>query len=112
MGVSVHFQHIFDNEMNTDSWVMKNVLYKVVENFLIFCQYISAPPYFFFNFLKKKTLQRMKKIYQNLQCDEKRLRNLYSHYNDSHYYSPPPLVFLFCKIDEITKLDDEQKNLL
>ena len=26
--------------------------------------------------------------------------------------SPPPLVFLFCKIDEITKLDDEQKNLL
>ena len=25
---------------------------------------------------------------------------------------PPPLVFLFCKIDEITKLDDEQKNLL
>ena len=23
---------------------------------------------------------------------------------------PPPLVFLFCKIDEITKLDDEQKK--
>jgi len=27
-GVSVHFQHIFDNEMNTDSWVMKYVLQK------------------------------------------------------------------------------------
>lgn len=42
--------------------------------FWFFCQYISAPPYFFLIFWEKKTLQRMKKIYQNLQCDEKRLR--------------------------------------
>jgi len=68
----------------------------------------------FFNFLRKKTLQRMKKKFTKIcKCAmKKRLRNFCSHYNDSRITSPPPLVFFLCKIDEITKLDDEQKNLL